>query len=268
VHSLQRLRVTGTAFLGPDDLAGLVASPHLTLLELRGLRLLNDAGLYQLLSREPSTAPPPPVPIGLHLASLPTPPAGADTAAAAATVNATGDAGDAAANVNGIETTQPQDPAVAAAADLPPVLSDVAAATAAENAPEDTASNMIDDSSTSSTDVNAVAGSTGSNASLSSSSSPLVAEVDDLSPLPTTTTLTAISTTPPPLVPPPLPLGLEELLLSDCTNLRNLKFPCAHLQRLELKHCVNLASFQMPSLPQLLDVDLQFCTGACRECKP
>ena len=56
-------------------------------------------------------------------------------------------------------------------------------------------------------------------------------------------------------------MALEELLLSDCTNLRKLAFPGAHLQRLELKHCVNLQQFTMAALPRLLDVDMEFCTG-------
>jgi len=53
---------------------------------------------------------------------------------------------------------------------------------------------------------------------------------------------------------------LERLLLSDCTRLVNLDFPCRGLAELELRHCVGLAGFAR-ELPSLLRVDLEFATG-------
>ena len=300
VRTCQRLRVTGTVFLGADDLAGLVASPHLSLLELRGLRLLSDIGLHQLLSRQPSTAPPPPVPIGLPPGSvLPTAPPilplpaqpNADAAAANANANANattpaGTAGTATANTHDDATIQLF--AAAAAADVtagtltteraPGGATPEAHLTAIDAALDGTG-NSVGSNTNSSTGLSALSGSSSnSNVSISSSSSsssnstlssPLGADASELSPqataINTTITAAAAPYQPP---PPPLPLGLEELLLSDCTNLRALNFPCAYLQRLELKHCVNLASFQMACLPQLLDVDMQFCTGMPKKRRP
>eukprot|EP00613_Pedinella_sp_CCMP2098_P042105 CAMPEP_0171774132 /NCGR_PEP_ID=MMETSP0991-20121206/55703_1 /TAXON_ID=483369 /ORGANISM="non described non described, Strain CCMP2098" /LENGTH=132 /DNA_ID=CAMNT_0012379995 /DNA_START=207 /DNA_END=601 /DNA_ORIENTATION=+ len=48
-NNLRVVRITGTVFLGASELAGLVASSELRVLELRGLRHLNDDGLRQLL---------------------------------------------------------------------------------------------------------------------------------------------------------------------------------------------------------------------------